>query len=180
MKRHRQALLMVFLCIVVSIFACVTVNIYFPAEKVESVAGEIVTDIRSEKNNEKEGAQQPGKTSFLRRALSTLTCSLAWAEEVTTVSNATIRGLKEQMKLRYGEMKPYYSKGMVKEGDDGYVSLGNTDALNLKERRDLKNLVDAENKDREKLYSEVAKALDIDSRQIDQVAQIFAKEWQKY
>ncbi|UCH19598.1 MAG: hypothetical protein JSU83_13535 [Deltaproteobacteria bacterium] len=28
------------------IFACVTINIYFPAEKVESVAGEIVEDIR--------------------------------------------------------------------------------------------------------------------------------------
>ena len=43
-------------------------------------------------------------------------------------------------------------------------------------------LVDAENRDRKTLYVEVAKALKvhpIDSAQIDKVAKIFAKEWQK-
>ena len=34
--------------VVLAIGACVTINIYFPAEKVESVAGEIVQDIRGE------------------------------------------------------------------------------------------------------------------------------------
>lgn len=181
MRRHRQALLTVFLFTVLCIFACVTVNIYFPAEKVESVAGEIVTDIRTEKKSEPESSQQSDKISLPGETLYRLTCSLVWAEEeVTTVSNAKIRGLKEQMKRRYGEMKPYYRKGMVKEGDNGYVFLGNTDALNLKERRDLNNLVDAENKDRAELYLEVAKALQIDSSQVSRVAEIFAKEWQKY
>ena len=36
-----------------ALFACVTINIYFPAEKVKSVAGDIVDDIRgreAEKN----------------------------------------------------------------------------------------------------------------------------------
>jgi len=51
--------------------------------------------------------------------------------------------------------------------------------LGLKEIRDLKALVGAENKDRETLYAEVAKALVIDSSQINKVAEIFAEEWQK-
>ncbi len=76
-------------------------------------------------------------------------------------------------------MKPYYQKGALKEGNDGYVSLGSTQGLGLKEKRNLNNLVSAENKDRKKLYAEVAKALKIEASQIDKVAQIFAKEWQK-
>ena len=37
----------------IALFACVTINIYFPAEKVESVAGEIVNDIRGKKPDQK-------------------------------------------------------------------------------------------------------------------------------
>jgi hypothetical protein len=180
MRQNRQSFLIGFLCIVVSIFACVTVNIYFPAEKVESVAGEIVDDIRGAEVKGQEGSNQKKDTSFLRIPLSAMTCSLVWAEEITTVSNATIRGLKDKMKARYAELKPYYGKGMLKEGDNGYVSLGKVEGLGLKETRDLKSLVDAENKDRERLYLEVAKALEIDPSQVNRVAEIFAKEWQKY
>jgi hypothetical protein len=171
---------MVLLCVVFFVFACVTVNIYFPAEKVESVAGEIVTDIRGGETMEEDGAGQSKETSFLQKTFFSLVGSVAWAEEVTTVSNATIRGLKEQMKSRYAQMKPFYGKGAVNEDDNGYVSLGNVEGLNLKDRRQLKNLVDAENKDRGKLYLEVAKALDIDPSQVNRVAEIFAKEWQKH
>jgi uncharacterized protein YdbL (DUF1318 family) len=59
------------------------------------------------------------------------------------------------------------------------VSIGDTGKMNLKEKRDLKTLVDAENKDRKTLYQEVAAALNIDPAQTDKVAAIFAKEWQK-
>ena len=76
-------------------------------------------------------------------------------------------------------MRPFYQKGGLKEGDDGYVSLGSTQGLGLKEKRDLKNLVDAENLDRKTLYGEVAKALKIDPGQYGKIAAIFAKEWQK-
>jgi uncharacterized protein YdbL (DUF1318 family) len=103
----------------------------------------------------------------------------AWAQDVTEVSNATIRGLKERMKARYRQMKPYYDKGLIKEGSDGYVSTGDLGSLDLRQKRDVKSLVDAENQDRRALYKEVAKALEIDPSQIDRVGKIFAKEWQK-
>jgi uncharacterized protein YdbL (DUF1318 family) len=83
------------------------------------------------------------------------------------------------MKTRYAQLKQYYQQGMLAEGDNGYISQGDTQGLGLKERRDLKNLVDAENKDRERLYNEVAKALEIESSQVSRIAEIFAKEWQK-
>jgi uncharacterized protein YdbL (DUF1318 family) len=160
------------------IFACVTINIYFPAEKVESVAGEIVDEIRERKGGQTEPPEQD-KTSLLRGVTLVFFCSYAWADEVTEVSNPTIRALKERMKNRYRQMKPYYKKGVLREADDGYLSVGNANGLGLKEKRNLKSLVNAENNDRKELYKEVAKALKIDTSQVNKIAEIFAKEWQK-
>lgn len=167
------------------IVACVTINIYFPAEKVESVAGEIVGDIRgnksedNQKSEDKDKSQEKEKTSLTPETFWGLWDGVAWADEVTAVSNPTIRALKETMKSRYPQLKPYYQKGVLKEGDDGYVSIQNPEGLNLRERRDLNTLVEAENGDRNRLYAEVAKALDIESSQTNRIAEIFAKEWQK-
>ena len=162
----------------IALFACVTINIYFPAEKVESVAGEIVNDIRGKKPDQK-GSQSNNDGVLLPEIRITLSISSAWAQDVTTVSNPTIRALKEKMKARFQALKPYYQKNALKEGDNGYLSVADTGGLNLKEKRDLNGLVDAENSDRRTLYSEVAKALKIDPGQVDRIAGIFAKEWQK-
>jgi uncharacterized protein YdbL (DUF1318 family) len=168
-------------CIGALVFAvaCVTINIYFPAAKVESVAGEIVKDVRGQKTDEKQKPAKDGKSSLFLRTLLALAPNTVWAEEATTVSNPTIRALKDKLKSNYAQMKPYYQRGMVVEGNNGYVSLRNTDALNLKERRDLNNLAEAQNQFRRQLYEEVAKALKIDPSQVNRVAEIFAKEWQK-
>jgi uncharacterized protein YdbL (DUF1318 family) len=76
-------------------------------------------------------------------------------------------------------MKPFYDKGMVREGNDGYVHIGESGGAGLKEKRDLKTMVDAENQTRRQLYEEVARALKIDMSQVGRIAEIFAKEWQK-
>ena len=178
MKMFRKPMWTAMVFAVVILFACVTINIYFPAEKVESVAGDIVNDIRGKKPEQK-GGQSKNDSAFLPEIRIALSLSSAWAEDVITVSNPTIRALKEKMKARFQALKPYYQKGALKEGGDGYLSVANTGDLNLKEKRDLNGLVDAENSDRKTLYNEVAKALKIDSGQVDRIAGIFAKEWQK-
>jgi uncharacterized protein YdbL (DUF1318 family) len=183
MKMNQKLLWSTILCMAVFVLACVTVNIYFPAEQVETMAGEIVDEIRGQEGGQKGLEEQSflmnTERSLMRSALMLLSPSNAWAQDATTISNATIRGLKEKMKARYAQLKPYYQKGMLQEGDNGYLSIAQADELGLKEKRDLKALVDAENKDRETLYAEVARALVIDSSQINKVAEIFAKEWQK-
>ena len=163
--------------------ACVTINIYFPAEKVESVAGEIVRDIRTPEGEKPEMKPPGDKQGYLpgtfRLAFSFFP-SKAWAQEnVTEVSNATIRALKSKMKSRYQQLKPFFRQGALSEGSNGYLDIADTSKLGLKEKRDLRALVDAENQDRKQLYNEVAKALKIDSAQVDRVAQIFATEWKK-
>ena len=178
MKTPYKTIRMGSAAVVLFVFACVTINIYFPAEKVESVAGEIVEDIRGPGGNH--GKTPAGdQSSFLRRTLAALSTELAWAEEATTVSNPTIRALKESMRNRFASLKPFYQNGLLAEGDNGLVSVKGTQGLGLKEQRDLNNLVSAENKDRQALYREVATALKIDPSQVGRVAEIFAKEWQK-
>jgi uncharacterized protein YdbL (DUF1318 family) len=175
MNRRRNLRALIF-GVMIFTFACVTINIYFPAEKVESVAGEIVNDIRGP---DKQDPVKNDKTSLWRSFLCCLKADLAWAEEATTVSNPTIRALKERMKANYQQMKPHYAKGAVVENNSGYVSLGNVQALDIKEKRDLNALVTAENSMRKQLYEEVAKALKIDLSQVNRIGEIFAKEWQK-
>jgi len=178
MKRFRKPLWIAG-CTGLLLFACVTINIYFPAEKVESVAGEIVDDVRGRTGQDQEGSPGKQEGALFKGIRAGRLLGLAWAQEVTDVSNPTIRALKERMKQRYQQMKPYYEKGLLKEQDDGYLTLTGAEKLGLKERRDVKNLVEAENEDRKTLYREVAKALNIDPSQVDRVAEIFAKEWQE-
>ena len=179
MNSLRKFLWSTVLCVMLYTFACVTVNIYFPAEQVETMAGEIVDEIRGQEGVEEQSFLIETEPSLVQSALRLLSPSNVWAQDATTVSNATIRGLKEKMKSRYAKLKPYYQKGMLQEGDDGYLSIVDSGELGLKEIRDLKALVGAENQDRKALYAEVAKALVIDSSQINKVAEIFSREWQK-
>ena len=163
------------------VFACVTINIYFPAEKVESVAGEIVRDVRGPKTEEEndQGAKENSLWFQQQRPLLASLTAVAMAQEVTTISNPTIRELKNQMKARFPQLKPWFDKGVFSEGDDGYLSVNESAVTSIRDKGLVRNLAAAENNDRNKLYGEVAKALDIDPGQVDRVARIFAKEWQK-
>ena len=49
MKKEQRLLWTAMVVIALTLFACVTINIYFPAEKVESAAQDIVNDIRGNK-----------------------------------------------------------------------------------------------------------------------------------
>ncbi|MFO7784503.1 MAG: DUF1318 domain-containing protein [Thermodesulfobacteriota bacterium] len=179
MKGIKKTLRVSSLVLLCTLLACVTINIYFPAEKVETVAQDIVDDVRGREGAKDAPSEIEEKESFFQLIRICLSPGIAWAQDATEVSNATIRALKERMKGRYQQMKPFYDKGLIKEGDDGYLSTGDLGSLGLREKRDLNSLVDAENQDRKALYQEVAKALEIDPGQVDRVGKIFAKEWQK-
>lgn len=161
------------------IFACVTINIYFPAEKVESVAGEIVNEIRGKDSAPEEKGIEQNQSSLLQKAVIIVSIPAAYADEVTDVSNPTIRSLKQNMKNRYSSLKSFYQKGLLKENSDGFVSIQDESGLDLKQKRTLRSLIDAENGDRKTLYTEIAKALKIDPSQTAKIGEIFAKEWQK-
>ncbi len=160
--------------------ACVTVNIYFPAAAVERAADQIVKETWGGPAEAPKTAPQPQSSnlSSLRRFASLIWVREAQAQEADiNVSNPAIRALKEAIRQRSNAIKPYMDRGNIGLNRDGLLTVRSTDGLNLKERAETKQLVDAENRDRESLYAEIAKANNISRDQIPRIKAIFAKSW---
>ena len=157
--------------------ACVTVNIYFPAAAVERAADQIV----------KETWGEPGKTppkpesravEIPFRITSLGFVGEAQAQEADiNISNPAIRAVKASIKARSDVIKPFMDRGNIGIGQDGLLVIRSTDGLNLKERAEVKQLIDAENRDRDTLYAEIAKANNISPESIPKIKAIFAKSW---
>jgi uncharacterized protein len=184
MERSAHRFAYSILAVLVIVAGCVTVNIYFPAAQVEKTAEKIVDDVYREKAEppEQGPAEKPrslNERGILRNIarLAAFGPATAHAEEATTVSNAAIRGLKDQIGQRHRELLPYYQQGQVGISKDGFLEVRGTGGLGLQQVASLKRLVDADNAARRQLYEEVAKALNLKPEQVPQVRQIFAKQW---
>ncbi len=164
-------LFLTFLALFVLAVACVTINIYFPEAAVQKTAEEIVDEVRKA---EEEGKKKQDKEVML---FSFSLIPMAYAQEEERVSTPKIRALKQSLKDREPLLLPFFEKGNIGEGNDGFIHVRNEDNLSLKEKADLRRLTKDVNSDRENLYSEVANALDIDSGQIPRIQKIFAKRW---
>jgi uncharacterized protein YdbL (DUF1318 family) len=151
---------------------------------VERTAEKIVEEVYQEKTEppKQEPSEKPRSSNergiFCSIArLARFGPAQAFAEEATTVSNAAIRGLKDQIGQRHQELLPYYRQGQVGINKDGFLEVRGTSGLGLPQVASLKRLVDADNASRRQLYEEVAKALNLKPEQVSQVRQIFSKQW---
>lgn len=184
MKRPTRRFSFSALALLLLAAGCVTVNVYFPAAQVERTAEKIVDEVYRERMAPP--AQEPAEKprSMNDRGLSRSIARLArvgtapaHAGEATTVSNAAIRGLKEQIGQRHGQLLPHYQQGQVGITRDGFLEVLDTGGLGLPQVAGLKRLVDADNAARRQLYDEVARALNLTPDQVPQVRRIFAKQW---
>ena len=172
-NRINIPVLLIFLLTFVS---CVTVNIYFPAAKVEKTADEIVDEVYKD---EPVKIKKPGgePTSSLERFLAFIGPQIAHAEDATSVSNASIRGLKQQIADNHQQLVEFYNGGNVGINNKGYLEIKNEKGLDLKKLSQLRRLVNADNNARRSLYQEIAKALKIPSNDLHKVEKIFAERW---
>ena len=159
--------------------ACVTVNIYFPAAAVQRAADEIVKETWGGSNGTPERVQPHSLLPFApRRTLSLSLTREAFAQEADiNVSNPAIRGLRDSIKHRSGAIKPYMDKGSAGINQGGLLVVRSSEGLSLKERAEVQQLIEAENRDREALYSEIAKANNIPPDAVPKIKGIFAKSW---
>lgn len=159
--------------------ACVTVNIYFPAAAVERAADQIVKETWGEPAKTAP-APAPQSSNHLSpwRVASMLSISEAQAQEADiNVSNPAIRAIKDSIKARSEAIKPFMDRGNIGIGADGLLASRNDDGLNLKERAETKQLIDAENRDRQNLYVEIAKANNMPADNVPKIKNIFARSW---
>jgi uncharacterized protein YdbL (DUF1318 family) len=81
------------------------------------------------------------------------------------------------MKETFQALKPFYERGAVGETNLGLVDIRDTGSLSLKEKADLKRLVDQKNKERMSLYNEIVTANKFGPEGLSQVQKIFANSW---
>lgn len=158
--------------------ACVTVNIYFPAAAVQRAADTIVEETWGGPGKGAKEAPKSGAFVAAKRYAFAGFASEAFAQEADiNVSNPAIRALKESIRSRSESIKPFMDKGSVGLNRDGLLAVRTTEGLNLKERAEVQQLVEAENRDRESLYAEIAKANNFHQDRVADIKRIFAKSW---
>jgi uncharacterized protein YdbL (DUF1318 family) len=161
----------IFITLFVLAIACVTINIYFPEAAVQKTAEEIVDEVRKA---EEEGKKKQEKDIVLS---SFSLVPAAYAQEEERVSTPTIRALKQALKDKEPLLQPFFEKGTIGEANDGFIQIRSEDDLSLKEKADVRRLTKEVNSDRENLYAEVARALNIEENQILRIQKIFGKRW---
>jgi uncharacterized protein YdbL (DUF1318 family) len=164
---RKKAFRLTFLsCVLLFLFSCLTINIYFPEAEVKKTAEEIVEKVRkSDKEEEKEK-----KVSFSL-------VPLAYAQQETEVTNPKIRALEQSLGERFPKLEPFFAGGNIGETNDGFVQVRDESTLSLQQKAQLRSLVKDENEDRKNLYAAVAEAKEIDPKQINRIQKIFADKW---
>lgn len=161
----------VFVLLLALAVACVTINIYFPEAAVQKTAEEIVDDVRKsgeEGKKKQENSLAPSAFSLI---------PAAYAQEEETVSTPKIRALKQSLKDKEPLLKPFFDQGNIGEANDGIIQVRSEEGLSLKDKAELRRLTKEVNGERETLYAEVAKALNIEESQIPRIRKIFARRW---
>ena len=152
--------------------ACVTVNVYFPAAAAEKAADQIIDQITQpnaapQNTNppkpQSSTAEPSSQDSVLLVAAGNLLDLLVPAANAQAAANLDvntpeIRAVTASLAARYQQLRPYLESGAVGLTADGHVAERDANAVPLAERANVKRLVAEDNRDRDVLYTEVAKA----------------------
>jgi len=163
--------------------ACVTINVYFPAEAAERAADRIIRDVYGEQSQQQPEPAEPqslqqGESSDLPAGLVLLEwlVSPARAGADISVNTPAIRQLEAGMEKRHRQLAPYYNDGAVGMTADGLIAIRDQKLVPLQDRNRVKGLVADENRDRAALYREIARANDHPEWEAE-IRGIFARRW---
>jgi uncharacterized protein len=168
--------------------ACVTINVYFPAAQAERAADRIINDVwgpdAARRDGEPQGRlheQDWGLEAVEVVRLASLTAldfivPRAEAQADFDIETPEIRALTAAMNTRHRQLKPSYDSGAIGLTADGLVDIRDRNLVPLAERNTVRQLVDAENRDRNALYREIAVANGHPEWEAD-IRKTFAQRW---
>lgn len=150
--------------------ACVTINVYFPAAAAEKAADQIIDAVTGAAGNAAPRPVTP-PTGQLRRdgsnllvvALGKMLYALvpaAQAQDAANldISSPEIRAITASMNARFGQLQKFFDAGAIGLTQSGLIELRDAASVALPDRALVNRLVTEDNKDREALYTEIAKA----------------------
>jgi uncharacterized protein YdbL (DUF1318 family) len=172
-----RKILPVTIAVMLLVGACVTVNIYFPAEAVRKAADEIVDDVYK-KGGEPATDTKPEGRLMIPGGVADLFVESAWAQVDINISTPAIRAIRSSLEARFGQLSPYYNGGNIGINNRGYLDIRNQGGLDVGAIGNMRGLVDADNADRRRLYQEIASANGLGGDTIPQIEKLFAESWQ--
>jgi uncharacterized protein YdbL (DUF1318 family) len=160
--------------------ACVTINVYFPAEAAEKAADRIIRDVYGEDQPKPSEPHTlnvfPASSQPVGYALLDWFIPVAHAEADLSVNTPAIRQLQADMEKRHRDLAPYYTSGAVGMTRNGEIDIRDQKLVPLQDRNQVKKLVARENQDRSALYAEIARANGHSEWEPD-IRQTFARRW---
>jgi uncharacterized protein YdbL (DUF1318 family) len=171
--------------------ACVTINVYFPAAAAEKAADQVIDNVMGAPGPTQPGSaspQEPPRSQVPARETPVLIVALgkvlnvlvpaAHAQQqanidVTTPASTAIQA---SMKARVEQLRKYFDSGAVGYTNSGLIEVRDANSVPLAERATVKRLVAEDNKDRDALYAEIARASGHPEWEAD-IRKIFAKRW---
>ena len=165
----------VLLAMLALLAACVTINVYFPAAAAQEAADRIINEVygtegappaptqpESQPAPVPETQPQSQRNDVLMRALAT---ALDWmiapavaAEPDIDIQSPAIRSITAGMEKRHTVLAAHYGSGAIGMTADGRIAMRDLNAVALRERSRIQQLVAEENRDRDALYAEIARA----------------------
>jgi uncharacterized protein YdbL (DUF1318 family) len=172
-----------------AVAACVTINVYFPAAAVEQAADKVINEVTGGGKaapppggaTTPRGGQPLGVSDLpllaLERVLNAIVpAAHAQAEANIDITSPEIRAVTASMTARWSQLVPFFASGAIGLTNDGRIELRDQAAVSLPERALVRRLIAEDNKDRDTLYLEIAKA----NKHPDwepQIRKIFARRW---
>ena len=185
--------------------ACVTINVYFPAAAAEKAADQIIDSVTSGGGgaspaaprtapldtaalDARDGLRPVASAADLRESRPVLLLAagrvLEWlvpaahaqAQPNIDISSPEIRAVTQSMQGRFAELEKYFASGVVGLTANGLVEVRDASAAPLAERATVKRLVAEDNKDRDTLYAEIARANGHPEWEAD-IRKTFARRW---
>lgn len=171
--------------------ACVTINVYFPEEKVKDLSEKIEDAVAREAAEEaapaeadKGSGNQSVRLDFSTAAsfvvgsvLALLPAGDISAQEVAEpeISNPAIRRIVESRGARVGELTRFKAAGAIGENNQALLEARDLQALPLQDRAAAQRLIKAENDDREQMFKEIAAATGADPSSLPQIRTTYAE-----
>ena len=162
--------------------ACVTINVYFPAAAAEKAAERFVGDVLAEP--QEDGARfdpllAPADVFYLaaQGVLDFLVPSAQAQQPQIEINTPQINAIKARMSQRQRQtLSAWFDAGAIGFSADGLVTIRDRSAVPLNERRNLESVVADENRDRRAVYREIAIANGHPEWEA-QIQETFAREW---
>ncbi len=173
---------------------CINITINFPSAEIEQAADRIIDQVYGKEAAAPAPPPPSGNTSstapgsppgtaadplmawvgFMLEAI--VPAARAQAAADLNVSTPAVRALTASMEARHPVLERYYVSGAVGLTEDGLVAVRDLALVALPERNAVRRLVDDENRDREMLYAEIARA-NGHPEWLDDIRTTFADRW---